>query len=197
MNKVQFLRSLRELLAQLPEAEINKHTQYYSEIIEDMMEDGLTEQDAIASIGDINEIAASILMDYPIKTLVKTRSTPKGGWTAAAIVFAIIGSPIWIPILIAILSVILAIYIVIWAVVISLFACVIAIAATLAAAIVVGAKLLIVTPAVGLLMIGTGLTGLAINVFLFWLVIAAAKGCVKLTAAVGRGIKSALIRKPC
>lgn len=197
MNKVQFLRCLRELLAQLPDAEINKHTQYYSEIIEDMIEDGLTEQEAILRIGDINEIAAAILMDYPIKTLVKSRSTPKGGWTAAAIVFAIIGSPIWIPILIAVLSVILAVYIVIWAVVVSLFACVVALVAALVAAIVVGAKFLIITPAAGLLMIGAGLTGLAISILLFWGVTAIAKGCAKLTAAIGRGIKSSLIRKPC
>ena len=94
MSKDTFLHQLRIRLSQLPEAEIEKRLDYYSEIIEDMKEDGISEEEAVASFGDINAVAQQIMQDVPMATLVKTKVKPKKGWTATAIVIAIVGSPL-------------------------------------------------------------------------------------------------------
>ena len=95
MDRYEVLYELKSKLAQLPEIEIEKHLSYYEEMIDDRIEDGMTEEEAVASLEDVSVIAERILMDTPITTLVKTKVKPKKGWTATAIVLAIIGSPIW------------------------------------------------------------------------------------------------------
>lgn len=93
MNREIFLHQLRIRLSQLPEPEIEKRLEYYSELIEDMVEDGMSEEDAVASFGDINQIAQGIMETTALSTLVKTTVKPKNGWSTAAIVIAIVGSP--------------------------------------------------------------------------------------------------------
>lgn len=122
MNKETFLHQLRIRLSQLPEPEIKTRLDYYSELIEDMVEDGMSEEDAVASFGDVNAIAAKIMQDTPLSTLVKSKVTPKNGWSTAAIVIAIVGSPVWVPLLLAFITVIASVYLVIWTCIICIFA---------------------------------------------------------------------------
>lgn len=122
MNREIFLHQLRIRLSQLPEPEIEKRLEYYSELIEDMVEDGMSEEAAVASFGDVNQIAQGIMETTALSTLVKTTVKPKNGWSTAAVVFAIVGSPIWVPLLLAFMAVIASVYLVIWALIISIFA---------------------------------------------------------------------------
>lgn len=48
MNRDIFLHQLRIRLAQLPEDEVQKRLDYYAEIIDDMIEDGISEEEAVA-----------------------------------------------------------------------------------------------------------------------------------------------------
>ena len=48
MNKAQFLCELEKLLYGLPQEDIKQSLDYYSEIIDDRIEDGLSEYDAIS-----------------------------------------------------------------------------------------------------------------------------------------------------
>ena len=121
MCKETFLHQLRIRLSQLPEAEIEKRLDYYSEMIEDMKEDGISEEEAVSSFGDVNEVAQRIMLDTPVSTLVKTKVTPKNGWTTAAIVAAVIGSPIWLSLLLAFVAVFCSVLAVIWALILCLF----------------------------------------------------------------------------
>lgn len=61
MNKKEFLKGLRKKLKTLKPAEIQKHLNDYEELLSDMMEDGLSEEDAIAEIGTPEQIAGEIL----------------------------------------------------------------------------------------------------------------------------------------
>lgn len=122
MNKEVFLYQLRIRLSQLPEDEIVKRLDYYSEIIDDITEDGISEEEAVRSFGDIDEIALGIMQEMPLPTLMKTKMKPKKGWTTAAIVLAVIGSPIWLSLLIAFIAVIASVYICIWAAILCLYA---------------------------------------------------------------------------
>lgn len=122
MNKENFLHQLRIRLSQLPEDEIVKRLDYYSEIIDDMTEDGISEEEAVRSFGDIDEVALGIMQEVPLPTLMKTKMKPKKGWTTAAVVLAVIGSPVWLSLLLAFVAVIASVYICIWAAILCLYA---------------------------------------------------------------------------
>lgn len=126
MTKETFLHQLRIRLTRLPEAEIQQHLDYYSEIIDDMREDGISEEAAIASFGSVDEAAQAILQDTPLTTLVRQTARPKKGWTAPAIILAVIGSPIWVPLGIAAIAIVLSVFVVIWALIAAVFAVVFA-----------------------------------------------------------------------
>ena len=84
MNKETFLKALEDRLFQLPDEEKRQQVDYYREVLEDKIEDGMSEEEAVASFGDIDKLADDILQDTPLATLVKTKVKPKKGWTPAA-----------------------------------------------------------------------------------------------------------------
>lgn len=119
MSKQEFLDALRTKLEGLEDIEAS--LEFYGEAIDDRMESGLTEQEAVAEIGSVEEVAAQILSEMPLPKLIKARATPKGkpsGWQIALIV---LGSPVWLPLLLAAVC-LLAVYIVVWSVVIVFYA---------------------------------------------------------------------------
>ena len=63
MRKDEFLSSLERLLRSLKREERNKFLSYYSEMIDDYMEDGCGEEEAVGRIGSPGEIAQEILTD--------------------------------------------------------------------------------------------------------------------------------------
>mgnify|MGYP002710451098 FL=1 len=97
MTKADFLQLLERALAQLPEEERRANLEYYSELLDDMLEEGMTEAEATAKLGSPSQIAQSILQEVPLGKLVSTRMKPKSGWTPLAIVLAVVGSPVWVP----------------------------------------------------------------------------------------------------
>lgn len=123
MTKEMFLRELSRKLHQLPEKELKQQLSYYEELLNDMMEDGITEEDAIYKLGDIQEIVEEILQEQPITTLVKAKVRPRNGWTIAAIIVVVLGSPLWIPLLLAFLLTIGAVIISGAAIIVSLGLC--------------------------------------------------------------------------
>lgn len=60
MTKREFLEMLNERTSRLGEAERNRLLEYYGEIIDDRMEEGLTEAEAVAALGD----PAALTRDY-------------------------------------------------------------------------------------------------------------------------------------
>ncbi len=64
MNKQQFFNELNSLLKSLPSKERKKTNTYYNEIINDYIEDGLSEEQAISRLGDVQEIANDIMGKY-------------------------------------------------------------------------------------------------------------------------------------
>ena len=122
MNKTDFLLALEEQLSALPWEEVSDRWDYYSEMIDDRMEEGLSEEEAVAELGTVNEIAAQILADIPLSALVKKKLKSQRRIKAWEIVLLVLGSPIWLSLLIAAFAVILSLYVVLWSVLISLWA---------------------------------------------------------------------------
>ena len=56
MNKAEFLAALRERLSGLPEEDFNRSVDYYTEMIDDRVEDGMSEEEAVACLGSMDEI---------------------------------------------------------------------------------------------------------------------------------------------
>ena len=68
MSKKEFLESLGRLLKSLGKSEREKSLSYYNEIIDDYMEDGYTEQQAVEQIGNPGLIAQEILEEQRTQT---------------------------------------------------------------------------------------------------------------------------------
>lgn len=195
MNKQQFLSALRRGLSQLPPEEIEKQAAYYSELIDDMVEDGMTEYEAVSRLGSVEDIYQDILQNMPLPLLVRTGAKPKGGWTALSIVLIILGFPIWFSLAVAVLAVIFSVYIVIWVVVIVAFAVVLALAACAVAAIVAFVRLLFGSVALAILALGCAFVLAGFGIAAWLLAVAFAKLVVRATAAIGRSVKRIFIRK--
>ena len=195
MNKQQFMDALRQGLSQLPPEEIEKQLAYYSELIDDMVEDGMTEYEAVERLGSVQDIYEDILQNMPLPLLVKTRAKPKGGWSALSIILIILGFPIWFSLLAALFAVVLAVYVSLWAIGIAVFAVVLAVFICAVVLAVFFVILLFSKLSAAVLALGAGfvLAGVALLLGLgaFYL----CKGIVKATAAVGRAVKRLFIRK--
>ena len=85
MTKADFLQLLERALSQLSEEERRANLEYYSELLDDMLEEGMTEAEATAKLGSPAAIAESILQEMPLSKLVSTRMKPKSGWTPLAL----------------------------------------------------------------------------------------------------------------
>lgn len=121
MNKFEFLSVLRDRLSGLPKEDVEKSVDYYSEMIDDRIEEGLTEEEATAAVGSIENIVSQILMEISLPKLVRAKAKPNRSFKVWEIVLLILGSPVWLPLLIAALITVLAVYIVIWSVIIVLY----------------------------------------------------------------------------
>ena len=128
MNKSDFLSSLSEKLSTLPQNELQKSLDYYSEIIEDRIEEGMSEDEAVAALGDMNIIAKNILLETPLPTLIKAKIKPRHTLKFWEIILIILGFPVWFPLIIAFFAIVFSLYIAVWSVIISLWAAVLSIA---------------------------------------------------------------------
>ena len=122
MNKEEFLSALRSALAGLPQEDIEERLAFYSESIDDRMEDGLTEEEAVEAVGTVDEVRDQIMAEIPLTKLVREKMRPKGRLHAWEIILLVLGAPVWIPLLIAALAVLFSVYICIWAGVICVYA---------------------------------------------------------------------------
>lgn len=65
MNKQQFLAAVRNKLAGVAQSDVERFLEYCGEMIDDRMEDGLTEEQAVEALGTVNEVAAQFLESAP------------------------------------------------------------------------------------------------------------------------------------
>ena len=112
MNKEAFLMELRGALAGLPAEDIEERVAFYSEMIDDRMEEGLTEEEAVAQTGAIQSIVSQTIAETPLHKLVKENARTRKPMNMGEIILLVVGSPLWLALGIAFLAVILSLYIV-------------------------------------------------------------------------------------
>lgn len=196
MTKYEFLDQLRDLLAGMPPNEKEKSIAYYHEMIEDRMEDGANEQDAVAAVGTPEQAAEQILKDTPMVKLVKQRVKPKRRLEAWEIVLLIVGAPLWLPLLLSAIAVVLALYVVLWSLVISVYAVMtVCFACAIAGFVKFVLSCIYGQIPVGLVMLGMVIMLFGIGIFLLLGANACAKGLVILIKKMVLGTKKLLVRK--
>ena len=184
MRKVEFLEALKARLWALPEADIQCSLDYYSEMIDDRMEDGLTEEEAVAAIGNLEEIVQQILGETPrppvVVEPVKKEKPAKDNTKIWLIILLILASPVLISLAASAAATVLSVYVSLWTVVIVLYAGFLALAVS-SAGCIVGSFFMVGGIAGGIVAWGAALVCAGLAILLLLLANLAAKGMVMLT----------------
>jgi uncharacterized membrane protein len=100
MNKIEFLAAVSARLDGLAPADVREQIGFLSEMIDDRMEEGSTEAEAVAALGTPDEVAARILADVPFATVTEAPAKPKKRSVLRTVLLAAT-SPIWASLLFA------------------------------------------------------------------------------------------------
>lgn len=196
MKKNEFLLELKERLVGLSEADLNRSLDYYAEMIDDRMEDGLSEDEAVKEVGTPAEIAEDILKEMPLAKLVKARVKPNRKMAAWEIVLLILGSPLWLALLFTLFAAVLSLYIALWSVVISLWAIEVAlVGAALVGVIALPIGLIQGNVWAGVSLLGVGVLAAGLCIFGYYCCRNVTKGACLLGKRLFRFVKSCFIRK--
>lgn len=196
MTKQEFIEKLCNGLSGLPCSDVEERIIFYSEMIDDRMEEGFSEEDAVAAIGDVDAIIAEIVAEYPLIKLVRERIKPKRSLAAWEIVLLSVGSPVWVSLVIAAIASFLAIYVSVWAIVVSFWAVFGAFVGSVLGG-ALGAAVLIysgnVVSAIGLLAVACVLAGVAI--YSFYGCKYLTRTCILLSKKMAIGVKKLFVYK--
>ena len=196
MYKHEFLAGLRKGLSGLPQEDIEERLLFYSEMIDDRIEEGMEEECAVAEMGTVQDVISQIMSEIPLSKLVKEKVKPKKALSAWEIVLLILGFPLWFSLLAAAFAAVMAVYIAIWSVIISLWSVDLALAACLPGGILSGAVFLLQGNVwAGIAALGVGFICGGLSILFFFCCKQVARGFLMLTKKILNGIKSRLIRK--
>lgn len=195
MNKQELLARLRAGLTGLPPEDVAERLTFYSEMIDDRIEEGLSEENAVAAVGFVDEIVAQIIADTPLTRIARERMRPKGR-RGLGTVLLILGSPVWLSLGIAVAAVAFSLYASLWAVLVSLWA----VFVSLAAGFVGGVSAAVVFSvgghvASGVALLAAGLVCAGLSIFAFFGCRAATAGLLWLTKKAGLWLKCCFVRK--
>lgn len=192
INKQEFLARLRKGLSGMPRDDMEERLIFYSEMIDDRMEEGLSETEAVDAIGTVDDVISQILADTPLTRLVKEKIKPGRSMRSWEIVLLVLGFPLWLPLLIAAFAVILAVYIVVWSAVISLWAVEVSLWAGALGG-VISAFAVQDNVLSGISMLSIGLCCAGLSIFLFFVCKAVTKGILRLTKRAALWFKSLFV----
>ncbi|MCR5350232.1 MAG: DUF1700 domain-containing protein [Acholeplasmatales bacterium] len=192
MEKEEFIKELRIRLKGLPKDDLEERVSFYSEIIDDKVEEGKTEDEAIKELGGIDGVVRQIASETNLVSIVKTKMKPKRSLTALEIVLLILAFPIWFPIVIVVMVLLLVCIILLWVLVIVTFSLEFAAIGTGALGFIkFGYTLSESGFNIGYLSIG--ILGLGLGLVLLSVCGLAIKATIALTKGISTGIKGKLL----
>ena len=123
MTKQQFLENLRAKLSDLPMRDLDERLSFYGEMIDDRIEEGLSEEAAVWAIGSADAVASEVIREtaFAVHEQVEAKKAGRLKWWE--IVLLAVGSPLWAALLIAALAVVVALVAAAWAVVAAFWGC--------------------------------------------------------------------------
>ncbi len=196
MNKAEFMVRLQDGLAGLPEESLSEHMSFYSEMIDDRIEDGLSEEEAVAAVGPVEDIVGQVITETPLTTLVRERVRPKRRMKTWELVLLILGSPIWLSLMIAGFAIVISIYAVIgsfivafWAIELTFIAC------AIGGSFIGTINLIKAEPAIGVAQIGFGILCGGLAIAFYYVCRLATKAGVVIAKSFALTIKKLFMRK--
>lgn len=196
MTKQEFIAGLRAKLSDVPEREAEERISFYSEMIDDRMEEGLSEEDAVSAVGTVEDIASQIMEDIPREKHEKEKAKPKRELGVLAILLLILGSPIWLSLAVAVLAVVISVYASLWSVIVSLWAVFGSLVGTSLGGFVTSLVFFFGGKAIpGVAMLGVAVLCVGLSIFAFFGSLAATKGLVWLTRKTALWIKGLFVKK--
>ena len=192
MKKHEFLDQLHKALSGLPPKEIDEQLIYYSEMIDDKMEEGINEEEAVAQIGPIEEIAAQFKTELPRKDTLKEAIFKNYSLPLWAIICLIIGIPVWGSLLIGAISIVFSMLVVIFAGIVSLWAVSVAVGGcVMGAAVIAIMQFIAGHTAAAICLLGGSLVCMGLTISLVIVSKNATKGtcwCIKRIVAEAKGL---------
>lgn len=192
MTKQEFLAALGGALSALPQKEREERLSFYGEMIDDRIEEGLSEEDAVAAVGPIDAAAAVIPGERAPAAVIKEDKPKRKTWQT---VLLILGAPVWAPLLIAAAAVVFAGFVVLWALIVSLWAVFTALAVSGVSGIILGIFNVVGARMAGLGLLGAGLFCAGCAIFLFFACKAATVGAARLTKKFALWLKKRFTKK--
>ena len=196
MNKQEFIGNLRVNLSGLPKSDVEERLNFYSEIIDDRVEEGLSEEEAVLELGNADEVASQIIEEIPFAKIARERIKTRRRLRVWEITLLAVGSPIWISLIISAIAVVVSLYASLWAAVISLWAVFVSFIASALGCVAGGIGLAVLGEGiVGLACIGAGLITAGLAVFSFYGCKSATGGVCVLAKKIILGIKKYFVKK--
>ena len=121
MNKYEFLEKLQKKLRGLPEREVGERINFYGEMIDDRIEEGLSEEEAVLAVGTVEEVAYQITEEIQLLNAPKEKARTKK-FKTWEIVLLILGSPLWLSLMITGFALGVTFYALVWTVNLCLWA---------------------------------------------------------------------------
>lgn len=114
MKKQEFLDELRRKLKGVSKNDSEERVGFYNEMIEDMIADGKSEEEAVKEVGNVDDIVKQVIAETPLLSLVREKIKPKRALKGWEIALIIIGFPVWLPLLITAFALAITAYVLIW-----------------------------------------------------------------------------------
>ena len=193
MTKNEFLSELRKNLLGLPSDDIDERVNFYAEMIDDMMEEGLTEGEAIEKIGDPKKVAEGIIADTPLRKIIKERMKPKkeiNPWIIILIVLCalpFIGTII--SVILSLIAVLISVIAAFWAITVSLGGAAIGCIGASVVFFIQGSALK------GVFVVGVGLVCVGLTILMTFAGVGLIKWVFRMIKALILKIKSAFIQE--
>ncbi len=177
MTEKEYLKKLKKKLSPLKGDDKNALLDFYKEMIEDKMESGLSEEQAVAELESPETVAERTLAEYGLQ------NKPERKLSVLSVILIVIGSPLWLALGVAALGIGIAALCVVFALVVAMVAVCLSLTLGGAAAFAAGIVLLFSDFSLGLVNIGGGLASSSAGVLL-------SIACFKLIAFVFPKIKN-------
>ena len=190
MTKEEYLKELESKLSGLPKDEIKNRIDFYSEMIDDIIEEGKTEEEAIEKIGDVDSTIKQIASETSMVKLVKEKIMPKRPLHTIEIVFIILGAPLWVPLVLLTLFLVILAYLLIWLGVIICYSILLFSAYSFITEIINFFAL-----DFSLFHISIAIISIGIGIFMYYGSLYATKGTILLSKKIGFSIKKSFITR--
>lgn len=201
MTKNEFITQLRKLLGGLPQDDIDRSITFYSEMIDDSIEDGMSEAEAVEALGAIEDIVINIKSENTDKTEktenmacgeeITPANTNNGKISKERLIIVIVTFPLWIGIVAGLFGV----YIGFWGTFVGLCGAAIGFAVGAVGGLIVSPVLFVSSVYTGLMLVGCCLMLGGLVVPLVFVLKIIAKGLIELFKLAIKGVKALLIPK--